>query len=139
MDDQLVVDSIGPSLITMTVAGAMHSTSISPGTLRMSMPGKAFNCDLEELPLIYSPAELKGKITICDGTGRFVYSWRLSACTQSQSAERGQSKNRPTTTQEVGVSSSAGSLSQIEKGSFLEDGQVASVGGKMPNKSKSML
>ena len=76
MDEKVIVDSIGPTVLTITLSGATHSVSISTDVIRVSGPGGTNEHNLDSLPLIYEATALAGKLTICDGAGKMVYCWR---------------------------------------------------------------
>lgn len=71
-------------MLTVAVAGAEHSISITPGVLRISRPGETFDCSLDDFPLPFKISEVKGRLSVCDSTGRMVWCWRSLARTESQ-------------------------------------------------------
>ena len=84
MDDKVVIDCIGPSVLTITISGAAHSVSIATDVIRISGPGGSVEHNLDSLPLIYDAAALEGRLNICEGAGKMVYCWRSSVTPQSR-------------------------------------------------------
>ena len=107
MDENLVIDSFEPHMLTVAIADAEHCMSIIPGVLRIIRPGKMFDCCYEDLPLIYKIKELKGRLSICDSTGRMVWCWRSLARTDSQATRSEYLASQLTATQQASASSSA--------------------------------
>ena len=89
MDDNLVIDCVGRYRLTVVVAGAEHSMSITRGVLRISRPGEAFDYSLGDFPLTYNVLDVKGELRICDSTGRMVWCWRSLIRPDSQAARHG--------------------------------------------------
>ena len=83
MDDKVIIDCIGPSVLTITISGAAHSVPIATDVIRISDLGGATEHNLESLPLISDAAVLGGRLNICDGDGKMVYCWRSSVMLQS--------------------------------------------------------
>lgn len=134
MDEYLVIDSVGPHMLTVAVAGAEHSMSITPGVLRISRSGETFDCYQEDFPLTYKVTEVKGRLSICDSTGRMVWCWRLLARTESQATRSEYLTSQLTATQLASASSSAPSdrsTSQVAGRSNTSDAaRVAATVGK---------
>lgn len=83
MGDKVVIDCIGPSVLTITISGAAHSVPIATDVIRIGGPGGGTDHSLDSLPLIYDAAALSGRLNICDGVGKMVYCWRSSIMPQS--------------------------------------------------------
>lgn len=60
MDDKIIIDCIGPSVLTITISGAAHSVSIATDVIRISGPCGVAEHSLDSLPLIYDAAALGG-------------------------------------------------------------------------------
>ena len=86
MDDNVVIDCIGPSVLTITISGATHSVPLVTDVIRIGGPGRGVEHDLDSLPLIYDAAALGGRLNICDGSGKMVYCWRSLVRLQSRSS-----------------------------------------------------
>ncbi len=86
MDDKIVIDCIGPSVLTITISGATHSVPLATNVIRIGGPGGGAEHDLDTLPLIYDAAALGGRLNICDGGGKMVYCWRSLVRLQSRSS-----------------------------------------------------
>ncbi len=86
MDDKVVIDCIGPSVLTITISGATHSVPLATNVIRIGGPGGGAEYDLDALPLIYDAGTLGGRLNICDGSGKMVYCWRSLVRLQSRSS-----------------------------------------------------
>lgn len=84
MDKNVVIDCIGPTVLTITISGATHSVAITTAVIRISGPGGAVDHSLDSLPLIYDAAALGGRMNICDGGGKMIYCWRSSVMLHSR-------------------------------------------------------
>ena len=82
MDEKVIIDCIGPSVLTITMSGATHSVAIATDVIKISGRG---DYELDSLPLIYDATALGGRLTICDGIGKMIYCWRSLAMLQSKS------------------------------------------------------
>ena len=81
MDENVIIDCIGPSVLTITMSGATHSVAIATDVIKIKGRG---DYELDSLPLIYDGTALGGRLTICDGTGKMIYCWRSLAMLQSK-------------------------------------------------------
>lgn len=81
MDEKVIIDCIGPAVLTITMGGATHSVAIATDVIRISGRG---DYGLDSLPLIYDATVLGGRLTICDGAGKMIYCWRSVAMMQSK-------------------------------------------------------
>ena len=86
MDDKIIIDCIGPSVLTITISGAAHSISIATDVIRISGPCGVAEHNLDSLPLTYDAAALGGRLNICDGAGKMVYCWRSLITLQPRSS-----------------------------------------------------
>lgn len=73
MDSKVVIDCIGPSVLTITIGGAAHSVSLATDVIRINGPDGATEHNIDSLPLVYDTAALGGWLNICDGAGKMVY------------------------------------------------------------------
>lgn len=81
MDEKVIIDCIGPSVLTITISGATHSVAIATDVIKIS--GGRGDHGLDFLPLIYDAAALGGRLNICDGAGKMIYCWRSAVVLQS--------------------------------------------------------
>ena len=82
MDEKVIIDCIGPSVLTITISGATHSVAIATDVIKIS--GGRGDHELDSLPLIYDAAALGGRLNICDGAEKMIYCWRLAVMLQSK-------------------------------------------------------
>lgn len=129
MDDKIVIDCIGPSVLTVMMSGAVHSVSVSTEMIRVGGPAGVTAHKLDSLPLTYDAAALGGRLNICDGAGQMVYCWRSLVTLQSRpsvSAQEGP---------DCSSSSSLGPAARTEIST--PDSSLASVLFSRPGKGRS--
>lgn len=93
MDDKVIIDCVGPSVLTITISGAAHSVPIDSDVIRISDTSGVVEHNLDSLPLVYDAADWGGRLTICDGAGRMIYCWRSSVMLQSRSSASSQERS----------------------------------------------
>lgn len=84
MDDKVVIDCIGPSVLIITISGDAHSVPLASNVISISDTGGGVEHNLDSLPLVYDAADLGGRLTICDEAGKMIYCWRSSETLQSR-------------------------------------------------------
>ena len=78
MAEDLVIDCIGEHVLNIIIAGACHSVLLATNRIRISGPGYGLPYGLDELPVSFNMAELRGRLTISDEDGEMIYSWRAA-------------------------------------------------------------
>lgn len=95
MEGELVIHCIGLEGLTITVAGADHSIPLTTDVLRVTTLLGSVEYTVPQLPATYDLADLKGNLTISDGSGKALYRWRLHAIPQLSAAEHQQPGDQP--------------------------------------------
>lgn len=125
MDDKVVIDSIGPTVLTINLSGATHGVSIATDVIRISGPGGTTEHNLDSLPIIYEATALAGKLTICDGAGKMVYCWRSSVVVRSMPSVSAEEISERSLSSSLGA---AARTEMINPGSSLASGSSVPLG-----------
>lgn len=124
MDSKVVIDCIGPSVLTITIGGAAHSVSLATDVIRINGPDGATEHNIDSLPLVYDTAALGGRLNICDGAGKMVYCWRSAVMLQSMPSAAHQGRVDRSSSKSLGPTSRREMITPNSGRTFVSSGQL---------------